>query len=402
MKRPNQKKLNILFLTPRFPYPLIGGDRIKSFFLLKHLAETHNVNLLSFYQGKNLNQEYVNVLSNYGLKVNYVNLHPIKAAASIIPSLFKWPLEIGFYTQPEFKQLFNKLCEQNNFDVIISFFLRTAEYPKNLQNVKKIVVAEDCRTLYQRRSYQNSHNIIQKIVRFWEVLLLKKYEPEIVKYFDVATFVTREDIKAVSKLNPQAKYKILTNGVDLNKYIYKPLASRKNIVFVGKLDLWANELMADKLAKVILPKLNETYPDLKLIVAGACPTRRVKKLASDKVIIHENVPDIIPYYQNARLFIHPHSGATGIQNKLLEAMACGCPVVTTKTGIQGIDVIDGRSVFIGNDDNEIIEKSLLLLKDDALSEKFAQNARKIIEETHSWEVIYQQLDDVIEEVMLKD
>lgn len=392
--------LNILFLTARYPYPIIGGDRIKPFNILSHLAKKHNVVLVSNYHGGIPPKENSDAIRDIGVELHAVPLDPVKSGMrAAVSTLGKLPLEIGFYTQKAFQDVVDKLTTERKFDVAFAFFMRTAEYLKNI-DVRKILMAEDCRTLYQKRSFDESKNIKQKIIRYWEYMKLRKYEPEIVSHFDATTLVTNVDIDAMTLQNPNARYRLLTNGVDI--YRYKPSENstvRKNLLFTGKLDLWANFLMLDNIIKNIFPALKKRFPGLKLQIVGAKPTNKIRSLASEDIEVFFDVPDFTPYLQKARVFIHPHIGATGIQNKLLEAMSCGCPVVTTPTGIQGIDAIQGEHAFIGTNNQEIIEYSARILADDELAENMSNKARQLIVETHSWEKVFSDVDNIIDEVV---
>jgi glycosyltransferase involved in cell wall biosynthesis len=279
--------------------------------------------------------------------------------------------------------------------------MRTAEYIKDLP-IKKVLMAEDCRTLYQKRSYETTKNIKQKIVRWWEYKKLKKYEPEIVEHFDFTTLVTEEDISSMKKLNPNANYRLLTNGTDLNKFKTKDNTEKKGILFAGKLDIWANVLMLEDIVNNIFPKIKIEIPDALLNIVGANPTKAVLRLEREDVNIYPNVPDMVPYLQQAQLFLHPHVGGSGIQNKLLEAMACGCPVVTTPTGIQGIPATNGENILIGTSKEELIEQTIRLLKDSELADKLSKNGRDLIEKTRSWEKVFEDLDFLIDKLLNSD
>ncbi len=394
-------RLNILFLTARYPYPIIGGDRIKPFNILSHLAKKHDVTLVSNHHGGPPSEENMQAIRDIGVELHAVPLYPVQSGIRAgLTTLGKLPLEIGFYTQKPFQAIVNRLTSEKKYDVVFAFFMRTAEYLKNIK-VKKILMAEDCRTLYQKRSYDESkNNPIQKIVRYWEYMKLRKYEPDIVNYFDSTTLVTNVDIDAMTLQNPSARYRLLTNGVDI--YRYRPpenSAVRKNLLFTGKLDLWANYLMLDNIIRNIFPALKKRFPGLKLQIVGAQPTNKVRKLESEDVEVFFDVPDFTPFLQKARVFIHPHVGATGIQNKLLEAMSCGCPVVTTPTGIQGIDAEQGEHAFIGTNNQEIIEYSARILADDELAANMSHKARQLIVDTHSWEKVFSDVDEIINEVV---
>lgn len=396
------KKVKILFLTPRFPYPLVGGDRIKSYHLIAHLASKYDVTLVSFYQGKTKYplKEHIAEVEKLGLDLHIVPISPMKAGLRILfTSLFKYPLEIGYYTQPEFARIVDSLLASKDFDFGISFFMRTAEYIKDTP-IKKILVSEDCRRLYQQRSYEKSTGIGQKAIRRWEYKMLKKYEPEIVNHFNVTTLVSNEDIKAMQSNNSNVHYALLSNGVDLDSFTPKDSDKEKiDMLFTGKLDLWANYLMINTIVKEILPGVRKKMPDIKFNIVGANPTNSILALQNEFINVYSNVPSMVPYLQKASIFIHPHQGGSGIQNKLLEAMACGIPVVTSPTGVQGIEATHGIDVMIGRDSEEMIRYTIKILTDKAFAEYIGNNARQLMIDTHSWKHIFDEIDSIMNKLL---
>ena len=392
------KKLNILFLLPRYPFPLIGGDRVKPYHIIKHLASEHNVTLVTFFQGKKFTDSLRNSVQKLGVELHVIPLNPINSGLnSSLRLLSKKPLEILYYEEKAYHNKVSKLIDEKNFDLGFSFFMRTAEYLKNVE-MPKILMAEDCRTIYQQRSYEGSDNLKQKMIRLWEWKKLKKYEPNIVNYFDVTTLVSNDDIRHMKQLNPNANYRLLTNGVDIEKFTPKKDIERKNLLFTGKFDVWANELMVGRIVNEILPIVKKRFPNVKLILAGANPTKSIQNLESEDIEVYSNVPEIVPYLHNAAVYVHPHYGGSGIQNKLLEAMCAGCPVVTTTTGNQGIEAVDGDSILISDTSEGIAEKVISLLSDSQYAEKISKNGHNYIVNKHSWEAIYKQCDDIIAEV----
>lgn len=396
----SRKRLKILFLTPRFIYPTIGGDRLKPYYLLSHLCKYHDVTLVSFFQGGLPPKSFTREVEKLGCKLVTIPLLPFKAGLRSFFKIFsKKPLEILYYTQPEFTEAVQAIIKEEKIDLAFSFFMRTAEYLKDLQ-VKKILMAEDCRTLYQKRSYQQTDHLLQKFIRWWEYFKLKKYEPEICNHFDIVTLVTKEDIESMSKQNSACQYRYLTNGVDLNKFeMPDSTEKREGILFAGKLDVWANVLMLQRIASEILPIIRKHVPNVKFDIVGANPPQQILNLKCKDIEIHSNVPDMKPFLQKAAVFIHPHNGGSGIQNKLLEAMASGCPVVTTNTGIQGIDARHGVEALIGNTSAEIAEHTVTLLQNQYFAQEIAENARLLIETTHSWDSVYHSIDVIINEAM---
>jgi len=395
----NRKK--ILFLSSRYPFPLIGGDKIKSYHLLKHLAKHHDVTLVAFSFGDLPLDDDIKAIENLGVRAFPIKLNPIRSGLKTGFRLgLEYPLEISFYLTNEFKKVVDNLLETEKFDVGIAFFMRSAEYLKD-KSIPKILIAEDCRVLYQSRSFNRSNNILQKAVRWWEVMKLKKYEPNITSKYDIVTLVTQEDILEMKKSNDKVKYRLVTNGVDINRYAPpEDYSTRgKNIIFTGKMSVWANTMMAIKVARDIMPKILKEVPDAKLMIVGAHPPKSILELQSDNIKVFADVPDLADYYSQARVFLHPHDGASGIQNKLLEAMSAGCAVVTTPTGNQGIYAEHGIHAMISHSDEDLVNYAIKLLNDLELSKKMSENARKWIIQTHTWQVVFEQIDVVIKELL---
>ncbi len=392
----------ILFLTPRLPFPLVGGDRIKPYNLLRHLAKNNEVHLVSFYQGNDDITELSNELKKLNIQLDVVRLNPIlKALQILLNFLSDKPLEILYYYDNKFKKIVDKKISEFDFDISFAFFMRTAEYLKN-KNIPKVLIAEDCRTIYQQRSYSESSSFIQKFVRWWDYKKLKNYEPKIMTKFDLVTLVSDFDVAQIKLLSPKSNVGLLTNGTEINKF--KPddkfennEIERSGLLFLGKLDIWANQMMVNKIVKNILPVILNEFPDIIFSIVGANPPANILKLQSKNIKIYPNVPDVRTYYQSNMIFIHPHSGATGIQNKVLEAMSCGMAVVTTHTGNQGINAQNGKDIVLADDLKDFKELTLMLLKNKDKAIDIGKNARKHIIETHSWESVFIELDKILDE-----
>jgi polysaccharide biosynthesis protein PslH len=392
------KRLKILFLTPRFPFPLIGGDRVKSYYLLKHLGSHHDVDLVTF-NWKNIATDIERKeLIDIGVTPYDIELKPLEAAlGATVKSASLLPLEILFFYDKKYKNKVNDLVAKNNYDLVIAFNLRTSMYVKDL-NIKKILIAEDCRWIYQKLSYEKSKNVKQKLVRLYEYKRLQHFEPRIVEKFDFTTYVSNDDINSLRKLNNKPNYRLITNGVNID--VFKDSGdfhNRKDIMFLGKLDVWSNVRMVTQIVKEIMPQVHKQIPNAKLNIVGADAPDIIRSFVNDRVLLHENVSNVVPYLQNTRVFLHPHLEASGIQNKLLEAMSTSCPIVTTPTGIRGIRAENNIQVMVGQNSDELARLTIELLTNDKKAQTLGANARKLIEETHTWDVVFKQLDAVIEE-----
>ncbi len=394
-------RLRILFCSVRFPFPLIGGDRVKPFHLLRHLAAYHDVTLLTFHHGSEAPPEKVQAMEELGVEVISLPLHPLKSGLRCISNPFNdLPLEIQFYQDESYKATLKRLTEEKNYDVAMGFFMRAGEYLRELK-IPKILIAEDCRTLYMQRSHESTSTVSlhQKLIRRWELKKLHRYEPSLVNDFDYTTFVTNEDIAAMRGINPNVKYRLLTNGVEADPAAeYIEQNERRDMVFAGKLDVWANTMMVHKIVDEILPRVRAVLPETKLHIVGGYPPKSIQRLRSSHIELHPNVSDVRKYLRSAAIFIHPHRGGSGIQNKALEAMASGCAVVTTPTGVHGIPAMHEREVMIGHSPEEMAFYAIRLLKDSELRKSLTERAQRLVSEKFSWETIFGQMDGILDEL----
>ncbi len=394
-------RLRILFCSVRFPFPLIGGDRVKPFHVLRHLAAYHDVTLLTFHHGSEAPPEKVQAMEELGVEVISLPLHPLKAGLRCLTNPMKdIPLEIQFYQDEAYRKTLKRLTEEKNFDVAMGFFMRAGEYLRDLQ-IPKILIAEDCRTLYMQRSHESTSasSLHQKLVRWWELRKLQQYEPSIVSDFNVTTFVTAEDIAAMRAMNPNVQYRLLTNGVEADPAAeYIEHSERRDMVFAGKLDVWANTMMVHQIVDEILPRVRAVLPDVKLHIVGGYPPKSIQRLRSSTIELHPNVSDVRKYLRSAAIFIHPHRGGSGIQNKALEAMASGCAVVTTPTGVHGIPARHEQEVMIGSTPEEMAFYAIRLLKDKDLRKVMTEKAQRLVSDKFSWETIFSQMDGILDEM----
>lgn len=388
---------SILFCTPRFPWPLIGGDRVKSYHLLRHLAQHHRVVLVTFHHGGPPTAEQRKAIEDLGVELHAHALDPVRAGLACVRSAWtSLPLEIAFYTRPDVMAKVDELVRTNDFDYAISFFMRTAEYIRHRRTMQRILIAEDCRLEYQTRSAGTTKSFLQRLVRWWEMVKLRGYEPKVVKDFDVTTFVTYEDIAAMRSQAPDGPYRLVTNGVDLDQYSYRDATEqRAGLLFAGKLNVHANDIMAHTIIEDILPILRRQGLDLPIDIVGSRPRPGLTRLQGNGVTIHADVPDMVPFLHAASIFVHPHRAASGIQNKVLEAMATGCPVVTTPSGIQGIEAVHGVHAMIGTTIEELAAHIRTLTESPELRRSLGRAARELMERTHAWPFVFSQMDELL-------
>lgn len=394
-------KLNILFVTPSYIYPCIGGDRIKPFKVLEHLAKTHNVTLVSTGTEDSISDERINAIKALGADVYYYRADYVGSAIkSLLRTTFAGPLESEYFNSQGFSDFIKRIIKEKNIDFIFNFFERTTEAVKRI-DLPKLLMADDSRALYQERTFKTSTSFLQKAKRIWEFNKLKKYEKELYGYFDNTTFVSDVDLEYSKSLNNEASFSILSNGVDIEKFkATTDFSLRKDAYFIGKLDVWVNLLMIERLLKYIYPGIKKAVPETKLYLVGFNPPKSLFKNLPKGVEIVDSPESVIPFYEKARLFIHPQFEGSGIQNKVLEALSMGAPVVSTPIGTQGINIINGKSGIVADNIAELIAGSIKVLTDDEYAKSLSISARNLIENNYTWKHVGLQVDSAVEKVIM--
>ncbi|HET6512975.1 MAG TPA: glycosyltransferase [Candidatus Kapabacteria bacterium] len=401
----NEKKIapvlprrRILFLLYRFPWPLVGGDKVKPYHLLRHFAEIADVDIIATDESNDITPEGFAHIQQFA-NLEIIPFDKTKAKLRILKGLAgSRPIEHNYYYSSEMHSAVNRAVTSKEYDLIVCFFLRTAEYVKDLK-IAKLLIAEDARVIMQERASRKFKLTPEYLVRKIDAKRLKAYEPKMAEHFDHVTFVAEEDRARIFAANPRLSTSVVSNGVDLAKFKYNEGTRSKTILFAGHLGIYHNKLMAERLVGQIFPLIQTKLPDVKLKIVGKDPSQKLRTLITSmkNVELHADVPDVAPYLMNEGIFVHPQTVGSGIQNKLLEAMACGIPVITTPVGAGGIDgLVPSTHAIVTETDHEIADRAIELLRDQTSSLSMQRSARQLIENSFTWDTIYEALDHAIE------
>ena len=195
--------------------------------------------------------------------------------------------------------------------------------------------------------------------------------------------------------NDKDKIAVVINGVDTD--FFKPIKMEKeyDLVFTGNMGYPPNVNASLYLVKEILPLVRKQKPEITLTLAGASPHPDVKALESNNVHVTGWVEDIREYYAKARIFIAPMQIGTGLQNKLLEAMAMKIPSITSPLANQALEAEPGKEILVGDSPEEFADYIIKLLDDKKLSEKLADNGFSFVQNNYNWESATEKLEKII-------
>jgi glycosyltransferase involved in cell wall biosynthesis len=233
-----------------------------------------------------------------------------------------------------------------------------------------------------------------KLVLKLEYKRLCKYENELFDDFDNKTIISYPDREFIP--HPERnKIVVVTNGVDTD--YFKPLEIQKkyDLIFTGNMNYPPNVKAAIFLGKEILPLIQKSFPNLTLVLAGASPHKQVLELQEKNIEVTGWTEDIRPYYASAKVFVAPMQIGTGLQNKLLEAMAMKIPCITTPLANKALRAKEGEEILVGETASELAEHAIYLLNHPEIANQIAMKGYEFVHQNFNWESATKKLEYLI-------
>jgi polysaccharide biosynthesis protein PslH len=369
--------MKVLFIVSRFPYPLEKGDKLRAY---QHIVNMHSagheVHLVAlsdcFVTDSNLSK-----LQPYCASISILRLNLITLFFNLLFAFFRnLPLQVGYFYSKRHQQKIDEITSVVKPDAIYCQLIRTALFVKNIHSIPKMIDYQDA---FSRGTFQRIEKapLFLKPLFVREYRLVKLFEQKCYDYFKTHLIISKQDLAAMEF--PQSKsVNILPNGIDT--HFFHPSISNKeyDITFVGNMNYPPNVDAAVFLVKEIMPLVWKEMPKATLQLAGANPDKTVKALASSKVKITGWVDDIRDCYTNTLVFIAPMRIGTGLQNKLLEAMAMRVACVTTPISFEPLGAKINKDILVGENKNELARHLLNLLIDSRLRDDIAEAGHQFV------------------------
>jgi glycosyltransferase involved in cell wall biosynthesis len=287
------------------------------------------------------------------------------------------------------------------------------EFRHALGDIPAIIVPYESYSLYLRRAVEAGgrgmiHHALTNIPRHLQLFLARRFERWMFAPYRRVVVVSPQDGAELLALNPDVKVSIIPNGIDLSYFqLQNDRREPATLLFVGNYEYAPNVDAALRLAMEILPRVRAQVADAQLWLVGHAPPAELlalmdsglKPTVSPSIIVTGSVPDVRPYLARATVFVSPLRLGAGIKNKVLEALAMGCPVVATPLSVDGIDARHERDLLIA-DDSAMADCVSRVFKNADLQRKLSANGRQLIEARYSWsrvagmyEALYQQVSE---------
>lgn len=394
--------MKILVALPRFPYPLEKGDKLRAYNQIKELSKNNEIYLFCVSHTKVL-PEHVEQLRPYCQDICCVNSPKLVNYKNIVRNyLHTKSLQIGYWDSRKARKAVKEFVRKVQPDVIYSQMVRTMPWISRLP-YPKVMDYQDALSMNTERRMDQTRGLWHYILHF-EFKMLRSTEYNAFKIFDALTIISEPDSDAIPRPK-NGEIHIIPNGVDFDFFDRTKLPSpagaapKWDIVFCGNMGYEPNVHAAQYLVKEVMPLVWKEVPGTTVLLAGANPKHGVSNLASDKVSVSGYVADIRECYAASSIFVAPMLTGSGLQNKLLEAMAMQLPCVTTSIANDSLGARDGSEVLIGDNAEAFAAHIVSLLRDADKRASLAQSGRQYALDHFSWETSCQQLEAVLKSVV---
>ncbi len=389
--------MRLFILLSRVPYPLEKGDKLRAFHQIKELSKYNTIHLCALNDASTIHPETYKILSQYCETIDIIPLPKWKIYWRLFFAyLFtRKPLQVSYFYSDKIKTKIDNLLQKYKPDHIFCQLARVAEYVKD-SNIPKTLDYMDALARGMERRIEKEPFYLKPFLKS-ETVRLKRYEHEIFNYFDTATIISEQDRDLIVHLKNECIY-VIPNGVDYSRFNIRHTVEKKfDIIFSGNMAYPPNIDSAEFLVHKIMPLVWQEIPDAKVVLAGANPVKRILQLASEKVTVTGWVDDISEYYAASKIFVAPMQIGTGLQNKLLEAMAMQIPCITSPLANNALQAKENIDILIGHQPQEYARHILELLKNPQKAEQLAKNGFHYIKEKYTWEGSTQKLQAVFEQ-----
>ena len=385
MPRP-YSNVRILFVAPYVPSRI----RVRPYQVVRELGLRHEVTVLATASSQEL--EDVSALTGLCQRVELVPLRRGRIIRSCLEApLHREPFQAAYCRSPELRARLWQLLVDGQFDVVHVEHLRAAHLLDQLVGHPVVYDAVDSISLLLRRTLRGSHSWMQRLVALVELARTRAYERRILERVGVLTVTSHDDASALRALRPRhgGRIEVVPNGVDLAYFhpIEGPV-DRSTIVLSGKMSYHANVTAALYFVREVFPRVRARHPEARLRIVGSAPPTELLNLARTPAIeVTGYLADIRPAIASGAVAVCPVTVKVGIQNKILEAMALGVPVVSTAAGAVGLNTRFGTDMLIGRDSDELAQHISAVLGDDSLRRRLALAGRQYVEAHHRWSTV---------------
>ncbi len=359
----------LLLLVHRIPFPPNKGDKVRSFHLLEFLASRYRVHLGTFVDSGD-DVMHISRLQDYCASFKVAKIRPALARLRSLTGLLTGEaLTLRYYRNAALAEWVNSVVREQKISKAVVFSSAMAPYVFGQANLRVVVDFVDVDSAKWAQYGQTRPWPLSAIYKRESTRLLD-FERSVAMRTEASVFVTSAEARLFRTLAPEcaARIRYAQNGVDTEYFSPKhelpsPFpADEDAIVFTGAMDYWPNIDAVSWFAKAALPAIVARRPNARFYIVGVQPSQLVQGLAKDaRIVVTGRVPDVRPYLRHARVVVAPLRVARGIQNKVLEAMAMGRPVVVSAAAAGALSGVPATEFEVADDASGFVDKTIALM-----------------------------------------
>ena len=390
--------MKVLYLCHRFPYPPKRGGKIRPFNMIRHLsAQGHEVTVCSLSRSDAETAEAEGIAAHcHDFHIGQVS-EPVQMLRMVLRLPLPTPSSMGYFYSAELAAKVRDLLATQAFDLIFVHCSSVAQYVEHVSHIPKILDFGDMDSqkwleYAQRKPFPLSLGYrLEGNKMLWA-------EKRLARRFDLCTATTRAEWETLQGYGTGAATDWFPNGVDAS--FFDPAGAgydADTISFIGRMDYYPNQECMSRFCAEVWPLLKAQRPAMKLLIVGADPSAEMRRLGDlPGVTVTGSVPDVRPYIRSSALMVAPLSIARGTQNKILEAMAMGVPVVTSSVAAGGVDAVAESHLLVADNAAEITRAILRIAENPDERRRLAVAGRQRVLSHHAWPRSMQRLDGIIQ------
>lgn len=397
--------MKILFLSTWFPYPPNQGSKIRAYYLLKHLAQAHEVALVTF-EDVALEPAWVEHIQQLCARLEIVQRKPF--AASKRKTWLGWlsplPSAVVAIHAPEMAERVRQVASSWKPDCVVALTFVTAPYALEAHGVPRVLDIDNFMARMLQEAIPMAANPLGRLRRWLAYRKFLAYERKLYPQFDLCLAVTESDRGQVLQQMPlqPAQVIVVPNGVDTQHNRLEALRpAPDSLIFNGAMTYNANYDAVAYFLTEIFPAIRRQRPQARLRVTGSTTGVDLASLPLDRQVeLTGYLPDIRPAVAESWACVVPLRLGGGTRLKILEAMSLGTPVISTVKGAEGLDVEDGVHLLLAESPGEFAQQVLRVLGSAELRQTLSRNAARLVAEKYEWRRIGADFCQAVERLVL--
>lgn len=390
--------MKILFVCHRVPYPFHGGAKVRAFNVIAHLSRTHDVTVASMARSTRELEESRG-LGDHCKELICERVSERSAAFQMAArAIAGEPVSMGFFFSRKLHSRVSEAISREKFDLIVVHCSSVAQYVEHVRDVPKILDFVDMDS-QKWLMYGEAHRPPLSTAYRIEGKRLLREERRLAALFDVSTCTTAEELDSLQSLGTANRTDWFPNGVDHDYFTPSKEPYDNDLMsFIGRMDYFPNQEAMVRFCRTTLPLIQQRRPNARLEIVGADPSPEIKRLGQlNGVTVTGTVPDVRPFVTRSAVNVAPLRIARGTQNKILESMAMGVPVVVSEVAARGVDIESGNGLLCATSPENEAQLVVSLMEDPAKRAHLSRLARNAIVDRYDWRHSMARFDAIIEQ-----